>query len=298
MLEGYPSRRIVKLRYVTHFTLAPALESFVTKDFRANSTYDPDYNLGGTSATGHTQWSEFYTFCTVLGSKCKFFPIDNGGSISPAYFGIHLTDLNNELQLTYGTTGINDMLMSKKMSRHLLVAGSRDMNKLNQQYALHKFSAKKAFGSNVMANNNAGSLVTSIPQDPWYFSCWCSSVPGLAAPNPTVFRVEIDFIVMFTKPRLLDPPSLLTLEDEKESEKKMFLNMEFNSNLPLGENLENIVDSLLDPPPAPVMPTRSIKEEITLPLDHPYEPDSEPVIDPSLEPNYVNWDEKINDLDS
>jgi hypothetical protein len=246
MLEGIPSRRAVKLRVVGHFTIQTNVDSFSIKNFIANSAYDPDYNIGGKSLTAFNQWSEFYAYYHVLGAKMKIFPIDNGGSLSPSYYGIHLCDNVNEMLATYGATGVDDMLSSKKMSRRLLVTGSRDMNKLNAQFAQKSFSAKKSYGCKVLSKLEAGAYTNSNPSDAWYFTCWLAAIPGLTtAPAPVTFRYQIDQIVMFTKPILLAPGALLTAADEKEAEKKMFLPQDFNENLPLGTALNDLVDTIL-----------------------------------------------------
>lgn len=64
-----PDNMIVKLKYAQTalFTIvsgAPALQVF-----RANSIYDPDFNVGGHQPLGHDQWAGFYKKYVVIGLR-------------------------------------------------------------------------------------------------------------------------------------------------------------------------------------------------------------------------------------
>lgn len=231
------------MRYVQHVTLTPV--PGVPPDranYRANSAFDPDYFGGGHQPTSFGQWANFYEKYVVVGSRIRMYPVQ---SQTPSYYGITLANVPNELNATYGLN-VDGLLESKWASRKLMITGNPDTNASKIQFAQKKYSHKRMFGNKPTQNQNAISSVDTNPSNTWYFTCWNAVIPnGTILPGTNRFRIEIDYIVVFLEPRLLTPGQIITLSDEKEAEKKMFLNQDFNENLTLGTNLDTIVDSLL-----------------------------------------------------
>jgi len=78
-----PDRAFTKMKYQERFVLDPGGGTVSTRSFRGNSVYDPDATGTGIQPTGFDQWSLFYYYFRVYGSKlkCQFISLaDNAAS--------------------------------------------------------------------------------------------------------------------------------------------------------------------------------------------------------------------------
>lgn len=196
----------VKLRYCAIFQAGVTATSAggppgYTASFRANSVYDPDAALGGSTATGFSQWSQFYQKYTVVGSRMSLRILDqdtgtSGTGTVNGLYGITLRDsaapVSPPSQVALITdadavhTGWDSWHASAKVSK--------------------SFNSSKYFGVENLLDNNelSGSTGTTLGANPGrecFYYMWISQAPGTgAASQPTLVQVFITYDVIFSTP--------------------------------------------------------------------------------------------------
>lgn len=205
-LREFPSQMRVKLRYCAMFN-APVVSTAAggapgyTASFRANSVFDPDAALGGSSATGFSQWSQFYQKYTVVGSKMSLRILDqdtgtSGTGTVNGLYGITLRDSAAPIappsQIALVTDA--DAVHSGWDSWHASATVSK------------AFNSAKYFGVENLLDNNelSGSTGTTLGANPGrecFYYMWISQAPGAgAATQPTLCEVFITYDVIFSVP--------------------------------------------------------------------------------------------------
>lgn len=204
-LSGFPSKKLVKLRYVeTDLTLDASASLTDMNVYRANSLYDPNYSGIGHQPMGFDQWANIYNRYTVKGAKITVTYTRTGtGNVNPSYLGITLSSDTDPLS---GYTTLNNILESKLTVKDPLVVGTTtNLGKSTYQNQVIKyFSAKKFFGVvDVEDGASYSALVSTNPAKDAYFGVWTASVdnndPGIIS-----CRVLIDYICEFREPKNLD----------------------------------------------------------------------------------------------
>jgi len=205
ILEGFPNRKLVKLRYVENqLSMDPTTANFDSYAFRANSVFDPDVQLGGHNPMGFNQWAAIYRKYTVLGAKIsmQYTPTATGNT-APGFFGILLANSPTDIK-TY-SSDINALLESKECGGNYKIAGPVSTVDSAGRFAQvrKRFSSKKWFGvKDVLDNSNLTALTSADPVTQAYFVCWIAAIDG-NDPARQPFKVVIDYIVMFQEPHLL-----------------------------------------------------------------------------------------------
>lgn len=205
ILSGFPSRKLVKLRYTkTNVTLDPGAGLTASYTFRANSVFDPDFSGVGTQPMAFDQWASIYERYCVVGARMKIYitpaVVNNNGN--PCYMGITLGPHTDNLSRF---TTIANILESKHTRGWQLVNNSNTViGRSGMKTLSRKFSAKKAFGiTNVLDDSDYGAAVSANPANQHYFQVWAASIGG-NDPSLIDMTVMIDYIVMFQDPKILD----------------------------------------------------------------------------------------------
>jgi len=201
-LKQFPAEMRVKLRYAS---LTPASIPSGTTGFRqayrCNSVYDPDPNIGGISAYGFAQWSNFYQRYTVVASSCtiRLLDKDTGTSVTGTVTGLCGISLRDSQTPVPAPTYEN--LICDVDSVHM----AYDTYHANQTIS-KKFDSAKYFGcKNVMDNieysGATGTTLGSNPAIQTYYYCWAMQSPdaGATAQN-FLMEVIINYDVVFSQP--------------------------------------------------------------------------------------------------
>lgn len=186
---GFPSSKLLRMRYVENYSLGSTLGVMQTYSFRCNSIYDPNFSGVGHSALGHDQFAQFYNKYVVLGAKITISGQGYGNanaSSMPVYTGIK-RDLDNSVATDYNLLkeqGVYSKLWNPLGDSHL---------KLNGFY-----SAKKNFSlTNVRDNvDRVGSLFNDNPQEQMYFVHFLQSQDRATTAFTAFFTASIDYIVL------------------------------------------------------------------------------------------------------
>lgn len=203
ILSGFPSKKLVKLRYVdTGINLDAPSGGMAQVAFRANSVFDPYEPLGGHQPMGFDQWALIYNKYTVLGSRItvKYNPLAVSNSIPGRYGVLMATD-------TVGTsafTTINNLLESKLVGKNVKFYGSYDATTRPSSVSKN-FSAKRFFGKvNVVDGSANTATITANPGNEAFFIVWVAAMANAQNPTVATFTVHIDYIVQFSDPAALD----------------------------------------------------------------------------------------------
>lgn len=198
-LNGFPASTMARLRFVTEKSLdASVSDPIAWINFRANSAYDPDEQLGGHQPTGFDEFMNIYNHCTVVGSKIKVTPYQlANGAI--AYLGIGLFADSTDAG-TYNS--VPKLLASSQFAGTKLLTGVN--GQAPKPISITKsFSAKKFFGTkNIVGKGFYRHSATANPSEQAFFTVAQGSA---SASNAGVVHllIEIDYICVFSerKPR-------------------------------------------------------------------------------------------------
>lgn len=201
ILEGFPKRKLVKLRYVQEITIDAGLSSYAVHEFRANSVFDPDFTGVGHQPMGFDEWSALYERYTVYGSKINvMFAPPTATSIIPGYYGVTSYGTSGQLAATYGNV---EAILEGKLTGFTVTQAGNGNSTFSPRTITRKFSAKRFFGKkDPLDDPDIGATVSASPVNVAYYGVWCGSVGG-NNPAEMNFRVLIDYIVMFHEPYLL-----------------------------------------------------------------------------------------------
>jgi len=198
-LTGFPSNRVVRMRYCDSRSFDLTSASQAVYGFRANSIYDPVYEVdAGHQPTGYLQWRDFYNQYTVLKSKItvKFAPITSGAG-APMIMGINLTNASD-------TAKIKDSIERGDMVYTMMASVAGNAQKpatLSRWYNPKQFWNLKDLKDN---QQRIGALYNDNPPDTALFSVkvgpWNE---GTDAGGTVQALVVIDYWVLLSEPQIL-----------------------------------------------------------------------------------------------
>lgn len=206
ILEGFPSKKIVKLRYVDTFSLNAASGAISSDAWSCNDIYDPYTAAGGHTPLGFAEWAAIYTHYTVLGSKATLRPTASTSSnVVPMYYGM-IKSTSSVPTTTFSS--IHNLLESKTSGGYKVCNNQASANtdgSQNKTSIVKKFSARRDFGVNSVRDTQGvfGALVTASPVSQFYYNPWAASVNG-NDPGAQTFTITIDYIVMYRDPKVLN----------------------------------------------------------------------------------------------
>lgn len=197
-MPGFPSNRVVKMRYAEQIRMDAGVAQKAFFNFRANSIFDPNETGGGHQPLGHDQWAQFYNHYIVIGSKitCTYTATTNAGS--PSIYGIYLSD-DTTVPLT--ALQICEQGLAKWKAAPLATDGGQPARKI-----FNTFSAKKFFNINDVKDNRStiGASFNSNPSDVAIYHMFTQAMDNLANPPAVDVLIIIDYIVMMQEPKTLD----------------------------------------------------------------------------------------------
>lgn len=171
-LSGFPTTKVVKLRYVSDpFTINPSLSGVATHIFRANSINDPDFTGVGHQPYGHDTWKTLYNHYTVIGSKISVRLQTSSGlaANSFALAGLALRDDST------ATTTLGLSVESGRCNYRFL---GTDDSKNGMVKMVKGYSAKKWYGKTYNASGTQRALFDANPNEEVFYHVSVESAAG------------------------------------------------------------------------------------------------------------------------
>lgn len=187
-LSGFPSNKLVKLRYCDNITIKETTLSQANYLFSCNSLYDPNTTGTGHQPYGFDQWGTVYNHYEVLGCKITLLVSIAGSAQTGVLVGINQSDD------TTVPVNVTQLMESNAATYRLCVAQSAPT------YLVSKWSQKKNFpgkrGDDSMMSSFSGS-----PAEQMYFNIWAASADQSTILQTVSIQVKIDYIAKLSERR-------------------------------------------------------------------------------------------------
>lgn len=196
-----PNEKVLRMVYHDGpFTLdAGVFGTPATRQFRANSIFDPDFTGVGHQPLGHDQMAALYNRYIVIGSKitCKFWS-DTTSSNQTAAVGIMAND-----DTTSGVIGNLSELLENGKLVHRFISHRADIT--HPITLTYRWSAKKWFNVKDIKDNwtTYGAQIGFNPSDGCTFDIFNHCTSTLADPPALYCWVKIEYLVIFSQPKEL-----------------------------------------------------------------------------------------------
>ncbi len=195
-LPGFPSSRVVKMRYCDQVGLDPSAGGNVASYvYRANSVYDPQNPVGGHQPIGFDIWEQLYNHYLVLGSKitCQF--VAGDVNVNDPYVCGAFTSDDSVFSTANFTT-----LIEQGLSSYTVLQPSSNGN-LPRRKAF--YSPRKFFAIKDIADNAArlGSAVSGNPDEMAYFVLWAAALDQSTNVGAIRALITIEYTVLFAEPK-------------------------------------------------------------------------------------------------
>lgn len=201
-LTGFPKRsQLVRLRYCQEVAINPPAAGIAAHVFRANSLFDPDLTTTGHQPQGFDQWMLVYHLYTVVGSKITIRNMnETSAHDSPFAYTSIVVSSTGTRNASYTNV---EHLLEDRSRKAVTLSGAANPGYKATMMQTRTFSTKKHFGvSSVVGQEFFSGNSVSNPIQAAYFEVCCASPQG-ADPAGQAFLVEIEYLAVFTEPRLL-----------------------------------------------------------------------------------------------
>ena len=185
-----PMRTKVCMKYSQDFELKipQVAGTTVSYLFRANSIFDPDYQLGGHQPMGRDQYENFYQKYVVVGSTITATFRNTSNS--------QVTSDTNQQYICGITTTTPNQIASNRYE--LLESNRTSYGKTSPQKPFQvikkKFAAKKFFGlSRILDNTDYGAPMGNNPLEECLFQIFGYNPVGSENPTPLFVNVMIKY---------------------------------------------------------------------------------------------------------
>lgn len=202
-LPGFPSNKIVKMRYTDGFSIAQNTSTNVVRHvFSLSSIYDPDQSGAGHQPIGHDQWGQFYNHYCVLGAKITAVDClkDFNSNTEPFGLTVKIDDDG-----TTGTTNYSIPELVERASAGQYAVSSGTLAASEPVSAVNFYSTKKFFNIADVKDNltRLGAGFGSSPGEQAFgvvcIGTWDGS--NFSTTNTHSLMVTIDYIVMLSEPK-------------------------------------------------------------------------------------------------
>lgn len=204
-LGGFPTKMMVRLKYVEHVSLNPGAGLAAVQVFRANSLFDPNFTGVGHQPSNYDKVASIYDRYAVLGAKIKCYPVwTEVLNHVPGTLILHLSEDGTDLSTAHAAGGISNMLEQPRISRTIRHLGMAN-NYVKELPLVRTFSGKKFFGKKADLNADPYSAdIGANPIEQAFFECAYVSSDDVSDPGALTFRFEIEYIAMMNEPKLTD----------------------------------------------------------------------------------------------
>lgn len=191
--QGFPKKLMSTHKYREIFTLTATAGVFTTYQFSCNGMYDPNITGTGHQPMYFDQMTPLYDHYCVIGSKMKWKLIPATSNSAAGYVSCYIED--NASVNAANTTGIAELPTGQSKQICPLVSRPTTLTQ--------KWSAKKYFGKNPLANTDLQGTSAGNPNEQSYFTV---AIEGTAATTVSYsIEVEIEYIAIWKE--LRDVPS-------------------------------------------------------------------------------------------
>lgn len=177
---------------------------YAEKQFRATSIYDPEYSVGGDSASGWALYASLYKTYRVVGAKITIRDVAHNtaqGAPGLLFVQVNSGETADSLATLYAAGGLTSLYNQPRCS---WTAGNSNLGNDQKPYVLtKKFSARKFFGSKTWNGTQYSSNFNADPADGAHFDCLFVSTNGIQQPSPVYVHVIIDYIVLVSQPHAI-----------------------------------------------------------------------------------------------
>jgi len=199
---GFPSQRVVKMRYTKNFSLDPTGPTDVY-EFSANDIGNPDQTVTNQRPLGYNQWASFYKNWMVIGSRVSIKPVyasTTAGTV-PLMYGINLYNSGE-------SPSSNPLLLIEQGKCKYRIM--QPIQNGAYQPISYSFSPKKWYNMKNLKDNwnelygifSAGSGAAP-PSKVAVYGVFAASADGSTNVQPINFTIQIDYLVLCQEPLLL-----------------------------------------------------------------------------------------------
>lgn len=183
----------VKLKYNYNGSVTGGATSETSYKWRGNSLYDPDVTSTGTQPMGYDQYSTFYDYCTVLGSKITLRILPGADTV--CQFCVYPQTISASTavgqalrEVPYGRTATGGIYN---------IQGNQFVKLRNYMSTSRMFCvSKQEIKDNVLFTHTSGTN----PVDVWFWILTAQTQGGAVASSLNfTFDVQIDYYVMFKR---------------------------------------------------------------------------------------------------
>jgi len=176
--------------------------TFVIRDWRINSAYDPDPTLGGGSLTGFNQYAAMYNSYHVSKFRYQYTVASNEPGI-PVGFGFIFRDLNRP-SLTYATYLECLSALEEAPSTGFQMVGETSGQSVYRS-PWYKISPGDVVGKrpSYEFDDDYDAAVNTNPINPVWFSLIALSTTGSNLSNGIIVALNMEFTVKFYGPALV-----------------------------------------------------------------------------------------------
>jgi len=180
---GFPKKVITTLKYFNKEVISHASGQRVNLGYNLTSIFDPEIAVGGRKPLYSDQYFAIYNHYVVLGAKIKFdmFPYD--GNLAPLNAVVWYND-DSTVVPSYEATP------EQSGAKTVVIDHSRPMSKTLT------YSARKTFGSSVLANANLRGSSTTNPNEA-YTAYVSTEAVDLVTPYNVAVATSIEYVVCF-----------------------------------------------------------------------------------------------------
>lgn len=200
VVGGFPKQTMVKLRYVQEINITTSGLSN-SQPFVANGLFDPYYPVGGHQPKIFDQWMLMYSHYNVLGSKARVRLTSTGG-LDHVSWGICTTPHQNQM-----SNKTLEAVLENRYQKGYRITGSAYQNSGVRARAnidqVSYYSQKKQHGKNATSRSDLIGDVTKNPDEKTFFEIWQCPIQGVTASKTCSYLVTIDYLVLFTEPKVL-----------------------------------------------------------------------------------------------
>jgi len=201
-LADMPPVKYARLRYVSFLSVnGPGVNSIVVREFRLNSLYDPDYQVGGHQPTGFDELMKQYEKFTVLKTYVQ---LENCSlNASRAMFLCMIREQQpGDVAAQYAVDGLDSLMERPGVSESLALTLGGDMltpkRKVGMMCDMSKYTGKSY--KDLIGDYGYQGDVGHDPNQIQNIAAVCYSPTGADQSSGTAqFKITMDFYAAFTK---------------------------------------------------------------------------------------------------
>ena len=201
-LADMPAIKYARLRYVSfNNTAGPSVNSIVIREYRINSLYDPDYQVGGHQPTGFDEMMKQYEKFTVLKTYVQ---LENCSLINNRALFVCLIreQQPGDVAAQYAVDGLNALMERPAVSESLALTVGGDMmgskRKIGMMCDMSKYTGKTY--RDLIGDYGYQGDVGHDPNQIQNIAVVCYSPTGADQSSVSAqWKLTMDFYVAFTK---------------------------------------------------------------------------------------------------